>query len=212
MQNFIYTASIEGELLEHALETAKRIIDDLPFPAFAVTRDDTMHYWNAVGLRLFNTSQEIEDRDRPLRKERNILRYIFDPNTPVYGVFTNFGKDYEWYDYTCKLNVWRFKRDNFLCRNDEWYQDRVKSLMHISKFRDIWDNIEIDTGIEEISKKMPEGMKAPEYVTNIYGLDGRKFRIRGLQIDYTGWGYPQIIVYTYDDENARCIFEEVLQD
>jgi len=84
--------------------------------------------------------------------------------------------------------------------------------MHISKFRDIWDNIEIDTGIEEISKKMPEGMKAPEYVTNIYGLDGRKFRIRGLQIDYTGWGYPQIIVYTYDDENARCIFEEVLQD
>jgi hypothetical protein len=192
------------------LETAKRIIDDLPFPAFAITRDYNFHYWNGFGLKLFNASEEFaaEELKRP-KKDLNILRYIFDPSTQVYNVFNNYGRSSRWLEYTWKLNVWRFKQDNILCQYDEWYQDRIKSLMMLPNFTRIWEKIHPDTGIEEIQKDMPLGMLAPEFVTHIYTRDGREFRIRGLQIDYTGWDYPRIMVYMYDDEYARGIFEEL---
>jgi hypothetical protein len=200
---------IGGTMLDYALEVGRRIADSIQGPAFVVTRDYNMHYWNKYALLPFNTSQEEEDRERPLPQDRNILRYIFDPTTPVYQVFSSSSGDSQWHEYTRRLNVWRFKLDNFLCRYDEWYLDRVESLMSFSDFEQIWSDIQIDTGVEKISKQMPTGMLVPEYVTTIYRPDGREFRVRGLQIDYTGWGYPRIMVYTHDNEDARQIFEEL---
>jgi len=73
----------------------------------------------------------------------------------------------------------------------------------------MWHDIQPDTGVEEIIKEMPVGLMAPEYVTYIYTTDGREFRVRGLQIDYTGWGFPKIIAYVFDDEAARHIYAEL---
>src|SRR5262249_26522621 len=92
--------NIEGEQLTSALETAQRILDFLPFPAFAITRDDTVHCWNKLGTVLFNISDQ-ELKQTPL-EERNILRYIFDPNTPVYTLLTNGRRDFRWWRYTAK--------------------------------------------------------------------------------------------------------------
>ena len=200
-------AYVEGEMLEHALRVGKRIIDDLPLAAFVITRDDTMHHWNDVGLRLFNTIEKVE-LQRPI-EERSILRYIFAPDTPVYDVFTNYRRSFRWHRYTCRLNVLRFKQDNVFCQHDQWYRERVESLMDLPEFRHTWDEIQIDTGMEKIMSDMPPGMIVPEYLTHIYTPAGDEFRLRGMQIDYMGWGYPRIFAYTYDGEESRRIFTKL---
>jgi MmyB-like transcription regulator ligand binding domain len=191
---------IEGLQLVDALKTARIILDYLPFPAIVITRDDTIHAWNHFCTVLFNIPHEVLEKI-PI-EQRNVLRFIFDPHTPVYDLITNQRRDFRWQRYTAK-------RDNVLCQHDKWYQRRRASLEGLPEFDNIWRDIQLDTGIEEITKEIPSGLVTPEYVTYIYTIDGRKFRVRGLQIDYTGWGFPKIIAYVFDDEAARHIYEEL---
>lgn len=81
--------------------------------------------------------------------------------------------------------------------------------MKLPNFEELWKKININTWYEDLAQIMPPGLQAPEYVTHIFTRKGEEFRIRIQQIDYTGRGYPKILIYTPDDENARLVFKKL---
>jgi hypothetical protein len=199
---------INGPELEYALKTAKNILNYMPFPAIVITRDDVIHRWNDDVLTLFNVSHEYILNQRT--EDRTILWYVFNPEAGAYQVFTNWGKDKrKWYPWTAAYSILRFKAENILCQNDDWYIKRVSRLMSLPSFAELWLKINIDTAYKDLAEIMPPGLVVPEYVTHIFTRKGKEFRIRIQQIDYTGRGYPKILIYTPDDENARHVFEKL---
>lgn len=197
----------DKQQLADIMLVAHKLVNYLPYPSFAVTRDDTLHEWNELTTILFNIPNQVL-KATPER-DRSVLRYIFDPSTPVYSLLTNNSKNTQWWRYTAKLNIFRFKSYNILCRNDQWYKDRVKSLMHLPEFESIWNTIHIDTGIDEIKKAMPIKMPFPEYVTVMFTPDGYELKVRGLQIDFMNKDFPRIISFIPDDDSTRKRFTQL---
>jgi len=189
---------VEGDALECALVTGQRLLHYLPFPAYVVTRDASIHRWNKYIPMLFGISDQ-ELRETPL-EQRNTLRYIFDPQTPVYSLLS---KDRKWWRYTAELNIFRFKIDNILCQYDAWYEQRKESLSDLPGFEDIWNKIQVDT---RITNEMAAQMDFPEYVTVMFTPDGQPLKVRGLHINFIGTDFPRIVAYLPDDANARCLF------
>jgi len=189
-----------------ALDTAQRLLDYLPLPAYAITRDGVIQRWNLLTPRLFGIT------DKQLHatpdEERNVLRYIFDPSTPVYQLLTNYTQEYGWWRYTAALNIFRFKTDNFLMRNNDWYARRVANLRRYPEFEALWKSIEVDMGMEEIRQLMPERLPFPEYVTKIYTPNGQQIKIRGLQMRVVDIEFPRIIAYVPDDTSSVRILTQ----
>ncbi len=197
----------EGEALNESLDTAQRILDYLPLPAYVVTRDDVIRRWNPLVPTLFFLGVD-ELRNTP-EERRAVLRYIFDSTTPVYQLLTNFSTEYAWWRYTAKLNIFRFKTDNFRSRNKPWYAERVKLLMDFPEFATMWNAVQVDTGVEEVKKEMPEKMPFPEYVTKMYTPDRRQVKVRGLQMRVVDTDFPRIVAYIPDDKTSIHIFTEL---
>src|SRR5439155_17416007 len=73
---------LQGEALERALVIAEPIIDHLNLPSMVITRDFNIQRWNKSLPRLFGLSEEVFKEEH--EEERNILRYVFDDQTPVH--------------------------------------------------------------------------------------------------------------------------------
>ncbi len=189
---------LQGNDLEKALDTAQRLLHLLPFPAYAVTRDYNIHRWNSSINTLFNIEEEVISQT-PL-PQRNVLRYIFDPTTTVFPVLS---RDYKWWRFTAALNIHRFKKDNLLCDHEDWYKQRVQSLMDFPYFEEIWNKVDADTNISQFA---PQAMPAPDYVTVVFGPQGETVKIRGLQIRFLDTEFPRIVAYIPDDAVSQAVY------
>jgi PAS domain-containing protein len=177
---------LEGEELEHALNHIETIIHYLPLPGYVVTRDLNIHRWNDGTPKLFNISHE-ELKSTPTQ-ERNVLRFIFDPGTPVYKVLTG---NMEWWEYTAWLNVYRFKKENLLCQFDDWYISTYAFLRQFPRFDEFWDTTQIGVGFKKYSSPKDH----PTYETEIFTPEGERIRVRGLSVFDTNDDYPRAILY-----------------
>ncbi len=73
----------------------------------------------------------------------------------------------------------------------------------------MWDEIQVDTGAEEVRKQMPEELPFPEYVTKMYTPDKREIRVRGLQMQVVDTEFPRIVAYIPDDEGSVRAFTDL---
>lgn len=191
---------LQGNELVAALQETEKIVRYLPFPAYSCTRDWNIHQWNNYTPLLYGISHD-ELSSTPVEK-RNILRYIFDPNTPVYGILN---QNQEQWKYTAKLNVYWFKRENILCRYDKWYGAFVNGMKEFPEFTEIWEEVQVNSQYTGPSLVSPW----PSYITEIFTDRGKKLRIRGLSISSTYNEYPVVIAYIPDDSESRQIFTEI---
>lgn len=103
-----YGYYIKGPELTHALDTAKYILDYMPFPAIVITRDDAIHLWNDGVLTLFNVSRKYILNQS--LEERTILWYVFHPDAGAYQAFTKWGKDKDkWYPWTAGYSIFKIQ-------------------------------------------------------------------------------------------------------
>src|SRR5207244_4106415 len=120
-------------------------------------------------------------------EDRNIFRYIIDHSMSVHELLTNNGKNYDWWRYTARLNVYWFKRDNEQYKNEAWYNNRVNSLKVLPEFTTLWESTDRDTKIEAPQESK---ISFPEYVTKIFPHGAPPVVVRGLQIRYINYDYP----------------------
>ena len=194
---------LEGAALQAALDIAKRVVSYWPIPSYIATRDWSIHGWNRTLLTLWDvTDQELKAIPS---KKRHILHLIFDPELPIYHrLFHSGDLTEDIWTYTARLNVAAFKQSNLLCEHDEWYKDRVNSLMSLPRFAELWQEVKIDTGI---LLDPPEGRPFPTYSTEI-ATHGLKVWVLGLQVSVGNFDYPLLISYLpYRDADQQSFLE-----
>lgn len=176
-----------GELLEELLLTGQRIIEYLPLPAYVITRDLTIRRWNRYIPRLFGVSEQ--DFVQASEETRNILRFVFDHNTPLYHLLSN---NYERWRYIASMAVFWFKSDNINCRYDQWYQEKKDELIQYPGFADIWESVDLDYRPQpELGRRMD----FPQHLLEMTPPGGPTVRVRGIQMKYQAWEYPRIVAY-----------------
>jgi hypothetical protein len=190
---------LQGSDLEHALDQTESLIHYLPLPGYVMTRDWNIQRWNDGCNRLFNMTDELFGA-MPT-KERNVLRFIFDPETPVHPILSS---DREWWEYTAWLNVYWVKQENVLCQFDDWYTELVDYLHQFPRFAEFWEKVQPGTMYKGTVAPTP----FPAYETEIQTLAGDKVRVRGVHTFYVATDYPRAVLYVPADDESRKVFEK----
>jgi MmyB-like transcription regulator ligand binding domain len=178
---------LQGDELERVLLTAQSIINYLPLPAYAITRDLTIRRWNHYLPPLFGLDHN--DLVKTPDEERNILRYAFDPQTPIYRLVS---ANYERWKYIASMSIFWFKSDNINCRYDQWYQQQKEDLMKYPAFEEIWESVDLDyRPPQELARRMD----FPQHVLELSNPQGITVCVRGIQMKYHDKEYPRIVAY-----------------
>lgn len=178
---------LDGDALERVLLTAQQILDYLPLPAYAITRDLTIRRWNRYIPHLFGLD-ELVFAQSP-EEDRNILRFVFDHSTPVYRLLSN---NYERWRYIASLGVFWFKSDNINCRYDQWYHRKRDALMKYPGFGEIWESVDLDYRPPE---ELGSRMDFPQHILELTAPGELTVRVRGIQMKYHDKEYPRIVAY-----------------
>jgi PAS domain-containing protein len=188
---------LEGEELDTALSSIERAIRYLPVPGFVVTRDLSIRKWNDSALKMFGISQDAMAAMSVT--ERNLLRFIFDPSTPVYRSLTGSMKSWE---HSAWLNVYRFKEENLLCQYDDWYIDTYEYLRQFPKFDECWDATHVGAGFKEFTP--PQHYET--YKTEVSMPGGEVAHLQAINaFDTTADDYPRAILYIPVDEESMQV-------
>lgn len=182
---------LQGEALAQVLAVAEDTLPLLPFPAISVTRDWTVHGLNARMLSLFGLTPA-EVAAVPLER-RTLLHLVFDPRSPLYPWLG--GGSGVW-EQTARRDVLVFQRHNALSRHDAWYTSRVRSLMALPRFEDLWNDVQAALRDEEIPEHLPHEIPC-------FDPAEQPFTLRALWIGLTDLDYPRVVAYVPADDRAR---------
>ena len=124
-----------GAELREAVTELATIIDLLPLPSYAVSRDWTVqlindHLLTALGL----ARQDVAGLPAP---SRNVLRLLFDPALPVRGLLE---PDAASWSRLAAFSVARFREDNLLWQYDAWYRALLARLGDLPDFSSYWQH------------------------------------------------------------------------
>lgn len=188
---------LQGTALEKALEVAANVVNYLPVPGFVIGRDWQIHGYNTHFLRLYDlTADEFEAI--PMQA-RNVLHLTFDPTLPIYHRLQ--GMTATW-DYTARLNIFKFKYSNMLCQYEGWYQALVDRLMALPQFGKYWHEVRLDT--------VPVVQQAEQstFLTCDVTLlsQGKTLLTQGIHVTLGNFDYPVIVAYIPANEETRVSF------
>ncbi len=191
---------LRGEQLRVALAEAERVLSYLPMPSIAITRDWFIRGWNGHALRLFDISnQDIEDVPPD---HRHILHLIWNKQYAVHSRLTATPEEQL---LTASQNIYWFKRSNFVCQDEPWYQRLVEDLCTNDNFRRLWESVEIDLGVQ--LDPQSNSTRFPRSHLAITRRDGRTLRIKALHMSLGNFGeYPALFCYLPYDEASECEF------
>ncbi len=191
--------ALEGEALNVVMAVARDIIDYVPMPAYMITRDWNIHIWNKYVLTLFGLTEAQIESIPPA--QRNVLQFIFDTRLPVFDLLNG---NPEMWDYTARLNLFGFKHNNLHYQYEDWYIEKVESLMELPKFAEYWPKVQVDTHVLG-----DPTTQVPFYVTDIVTPAGVYLKIRGLQIELTQTNDAHVVAYIPVGLESRGIFTAV---
>ncbi len=181
-----------GTELRRAVDDLRTIIDRLPLPAYAVSRDWTLLLINDNLLTVFGLDRaDVTGLPAPTR---NVLRLLFDPALPVRG---RLAQDTRSWSQLAAFSVFRFVQDNLLWQFDPWYRALIVRLGDLPDFTRYWTQAQT----WQAAGTEPGGGSASITVTR---PDGRTLRLRPLNVHTHGPGYPGIVSFlAADDATAR---------
>jgi PAS domain-containing protein len=177
-----------GAELQLAVAELRTVMDALPLPAYAVSREWTVllvndHMLAALGLQLSDLI------GLPLRS-RNVLQLLFDPALPIRALLE---PDAASWSQLAALSVFRFMHDNLLWQYEPWYRNFIARMGDLPDFPRYWQLAQSG----QTAGSEPDVM-ASAHMT-ITRPDGRTLRMRPLNIDLLGPGYPGIVSFLAAD-------------
>jgi len=174
------------------------VIDALPLPAYAVSRDWTMQLINdhllvALGLA------RAEVASLPA-SSRNVLRLLFDPALPVRRLLE---PDQASWSQLAAFSIVRFRQDNVLWQYDAWYQGLIAKLSDLPDFSRHWRQAQSG----QLADLAAIGLASARIT--VTRPDGRALCLRPLNIELHGIGYPGIVGFlpadTASSEQLRTL-------
>jgi hypothetical protein len=193
---------LQDEELERVLMLAQPILRYLHLPSMVIGRDFNIWRWNRYLPGLFGLTEQ--DFRRTPDTDRNLLRYIFDPQTPIFRLLR---EDTDRWEHIARLVIFWFKSHNMSCRRASRYIALVEKFKRdYLGFEKIWDSVDLDykpTG--DVSRTMPY----EQYIIEFPTPDGKYLRLRQLQIQYFDKSYPRIISYMPENNDAHGIFKQL---
>lgn len=177
-----------GAELHKAVDALRTVTDTLPLPAYAVSRDWTVllvndHLLAVLGLRL----ADIFDLPVPAR---NVLRLVFDPALPIRALVE---PDAASWSQLAAFSVFRFMHDNLLWQYDPWYRAFIARLSDLPDFAHYWQLAQSG----QLATAATDGLASARITFT--RLDGRTLRMRPVNIDLLGPGYPGIVSFLAAD-------------
>lgn len=174
-------SDLKGEALASVLKVAQALLAQLPFPGVLVTRDWTIHGWNAPMQQLMQLCDE--DVAAWPAEQRTILHLLFDPASPLYALLV--GGSEPWRQLV-QRDILSFKRHNHLSRHETWFKQRLQSLMGLPYFAELWQNADANDTDE------------PEYqphVVTLVSADGKPSVMNALWLNVTDLDYPRVLAF-----------------
>ncbi len=192
---------LSGEDLQCAVQVAMATAAYLPLPAYVINRDWQIHCLNDHILTLVGISRAVVEDIDPQRL--SVLDVIFDPCLPVYE---HLQINLENWEYVARQNIYGFKRENLLCRFDDWYVRQVERWMALPRFREFWNEIEIDSPLHEVHRN---ATPSPYHTIEIRATHDQIVRLRSLHISLGNYDYPQVLAYQPLDPASQRVFGDL---
>lgn len=173
-----------GTELRQAVDDLRTIIEMLPLPAYAVSRDWTILLINDHLLTVFGLDRaEVTGLPAPTR---NVLRLLFDPALPVRG---RLASDQLSWSRLATFSVYRFIGDNLLWQYDPWYRALIARLGDLPDFTRHWAQAQTF----QAAGSVPGSVAAASLT--VCRPDGATLRLRPLNVHTHGPGYPGIVSF-----------------
>jgi hypothetical protein len=171
-----------GAELRRAIDELRVVIDALPLPAYAVSRDWTVQLINhnllvALGL----ARADVAGLPAP---SRNALRLLFDPALPVRRVLE---PDQASWSRLAAFSIVQFRQDNVLWQYDAWYRGLIARLSDLPDFSRYWRQAQ--------SGQLAAGGGLASARITVTRPDGRTLCLRPLNAGLHGMGYPGIVSF-----------------
>jgi hypothetical protein len=171
-----------GAELRRVFGELRVVIDTLPLPAYAVSRDWTMQLINdhllvALGLARADVASLPAS-------SRNVLRLLFDPALPVRRLLE---PDQASWSQLAAFSIVRFRQDNVLWQYDPWYQGLIAKLSDLPDFSRYWRLAQSG----QLADAAASGLASARITVS--RPDGRALCLRPLNIELHGIGYPGIV-------------------
>lgn len=174
---------LQGPHLTAVLTLAQGLLGQLAFPGVLVTRDWSIHGWNAPMQRLMRLSTEAITAWPA--DQRTILHLLFDPASPLYALLG--GGDHRW-EQLARRDLLSFKRHNHLSRHETWYAQRLQSLMHLPRFAELWQDVEVDAAAAGEAEQHPHEVA-------LLSENGTPILLNALWISFTDLDYPRVLAF-----------------
>jgi PAS domain-containing protein len=182
-----------GAELQQAVEALRAVMDSLPLPAYAVSRDWTVILINDYLLAILDLRRE--DVVGLPQSSRNVLRLLFDPDLPIRPLLE---PDRASWSHLAAFSVFRFMQDNLLWQYEPWYRGLIARLGDLPDFPHYWALAQAG---ELAGAGAGAGGLASASLT-ITRPDGLALRVRPLNIQLLGPGYPGIVSFIASDDSA----------
>lgn len=184
--------------LRRVLGELRVVIDALPLPAYAVSRDWTMQLINDHLLAVLGLARA--DLAGLPASSRNVLRLLFDPALPVRRLFE---PDQASWSQLTAFSIVRFRQDNVLWQYDAWYQALIAKLSDLPDFSRYWRQQQSG----QLTDSAASGL-ASACIT-ITRSGGRELHMLPLNIELHGMGFPGIVGFlpadTASSEQLRSL-------
>jgi hypothetical protein len=187
---------LQGAALATALAYAGMVIDDLPFPAHALTRDWDLHLPNDPLVQILRMTRE--QFTMVPAEQRNILHLVFDPASPLYALLRPNRASWE---RTARREVHGFKQQNQLCQYDAWSIERVERWMSLPHFARFWHEAELGA----MDASIDHDVFSPYEFELTYDRNA-VLHMRAVLIALSDCDYPKVIAYLPADRATRHHF------
>jgi PAS domain-containing protein len=186
-----------GAELQQAVEALRAVMDKLPLPAYAVSRDWTILLINDNLLTVLGLAPEDVAGLPP--QSRNVLRLLFDPALPVRALLEPDGGSWS---RLAAFSVMRFIHDNLLWQYEPWYRAFIARLGDLPDFSRFWRRAQSG----ELAPAAAGGLASARIT--ITRRDGRTLLMQPMNIDLLGPGFPGIVSFLCAD----AVTSQVLLD
>jgi hypothetical protein len=187
-----------GTELRRVFGELRVVIDALPFPAYAVSRDWTMQLINDHLLVTLGLARA--DVAGLPASSRNVLRLLFDPALPVRRLLE---PDQASWSQLAAFSIVRFRQDNVLWQYDPWYQGLIAKLSDLPDFSRYWRLAQSG----QLADAAASGLASARITVS--RPDGRALCLRPLNIELHGIGFPGIVGFlpadTASSEQLRTL-------
>jgi hypothetical protein len=173
-----------GAELRRVLDELHVVVSALPLPAYAVSRDWTVHLINDHLLKVLALARA--DVVGLPALSRNVLRLLFDPELPVRRLLE---PDQASWSALAAFGVIRFRQDNVLWQHDAWYRRLVAKLSDLPDFPRYWRLAQSSRPADALVDGLASAQVA------VTRPDGRVLCLRPLNIALHGTGYPGIVAF-----------------